>query len=94
MLSCLLAMSAMTVSEDDSSCNAFEVFLKYLIMFLASISYHSPNLTKLHVVICSLLSNSLIPRYLVTDLNSGSVAILNNIGDRPYTCPTPVVGET
>ena len=25
LLSCLLAMSAMTESEDDSSCNAFEI---------------------------------------------------------------------
>ena len=42
----------------------------------------------------SVLLNSLKPRYLVTYLNSGSVARLNNIGDRLSHCLTPAVGDT
>ena len=49
--------------------------------------------SSVYVVICSLLSNSLRPRYLVTYLNSGSVARLNIIGDIPSPFLTPVVAE-
>ena len=42
----------------------------------------------------SVLLNILKPRYLVTYLNSVAVARLNNIGDMPFPCLTPVVGDT